>query len=193
MGRSGMGNENDRRGERHQETYERRVNNRNWDRRNSMNSDRDHHMNMRGPIDDSRTGTGRIVRSSMTRTDESQSYYSDDRQKSVDNRGNARSSRKPTGQNIRVTDFNSDRGGYQRPKDMTSGFRDTRNDSDFHTFDSQKQETTSRGYDVEQSYNKGDRESSRNDASSKRSYDDYQKQHAPSRGYDIEPAYAKRR
>merc|ERR1719343_1131226 len=149
-------------------------------------------MNMRGPIDDCRTGTGRIVRSSMTRTDETPSYFPDDRQKSVDNRSNTRSSRKPTGQHIRFTDFNSDRGGYQGPQDLPSGFRDTRNENEFQTTDSKRQETTSRGYDVEHSYNKGDREGSRNGVSSKRSYDDYQKQQAPSRGYDIEPAYAKR-
>jgi len=192
--RPGIGNESDRRRERHQEQYERRVNSSNWDGRSTMKSDRSYDPNTRGPTEvDRRRVIGRTPRSSMTRPDESPAYYSDDRPNSVENRSNSRPLRRPTNQHTRFTDFNSDRGGYQGPNGMPAGFRSTRNDHEFQTSDIQKQQLTSRGYDIEPSYNNGDQESSRNGAPSKRSYDDYQKQQPPSRGYDIEPPFVKRR
>lgn len=184
-----IGSEIERRRQRHQEQYQQRIN-RNWDRRDTLKSDRDYYPNTRGTIEvDRQRGFGRNARS-IPRTDETPSYYSDDREKVVENRSNTRSLRRPTRHHIRFSDFKSDMGGHQAPNDMTAGFR---NEHKFHTSGSQKQQPTSRGYGIERTYENSVQERPRNGVPSKRSYGDYQKQQPSSRGYDIEPPYAKRR
>lgn len=192
--RPGIGNESDRRIERHQEPYDRRGSNRNWDGRNNMKSERDYDPSMRGPGGaDRRRDDDRSGRQPMSRTDQTSQYYPDDRHNSFDNRGSARTSRRPSSQQPRFSNFNPDRGGHQGPNDISEGFRGARNDNEFQGSEYQKQHPTSRGFDIEPSYNKGEPGSPTNGAPKKRGYDDYQKQQPQSRGYDIEPAYSKRR
>jgi len=178
----------------HQEPFDRRINNRDWNGRNDVKPERDNDSNKRGVSGvDSRRGDDQDARLSVARSDHNPPHYQQDRRNSFDSRSSSARLSRPVSQRNRFSVFDPGRGGYQTPTDITTAFRSTRNDNGFQASDSQKQYPHSRGYDIESCYNKDELESPTNGAVKKRSYEEYQKHQPPSRGYDIEPAYAKRR